>query len=75
MLLVYGTGVLAAAAFGKVAPAIPLLRADLGLSLGRAGWLVSAITAVAALLGTPVGLWVRRRGGRRVLLAGLATSR
>jgi len=72
VLLVYGTGVLAAAAFGKVAPAIPLLRADLGLSLGRAGWLVSAITAVAALLGTPAGLWVRRRGGRRALLAGLA---
>jgi MFS family permease len=72
VLLVYGTGVLAAAAFGKVAPAIPLLRADLGLSLGRAGWLVSAITAVAALLGTPAGLFVRRRGGRRALLAGLA---
>jgi Major Facilitator Superfamily len=72
VLLVYGTGVLAATAFGKVAPAIPLLRADLGLSLGRAGWLVSAITAVAALLGTPAGLWVRRRGGRRALLAGLA---
>jgi MFS family permease len=33
---------------------------------------VSAITAVAALLGTPAGLWVRRRGGRRALLAGLA---
>jgi MFS family permease len=72
VLLVYGTGVLAATALGKVAPAIPLLRADLGLSLGRAGWLVSAITAVAALLGTPAGLWVRRRGGRRALLAGLA---
>jgi MFS family permease len=27
---------------------------------------------VAALLGTPAGLWVRRRGGRRALLAGLA---
>ena len=72
MLLVYGTGVLAATALGKFAPAIPLLRADLGLSLGAAGWLVSAITAVAALLGTPAGLWVRRRGGRRALLAGLA---
>jgi hypothetical protein len=72
VLLVYGTGVLAAAAFGKVAPAIPLLRTDLGLSLGVAGWLVSAMTAVAALLGTPAGLWVRRRGGRRALLAGLA---
>jgi predicted MFS family arabinose efflux permease len=72
VLLVYGTGVLAAAAFGKVAPAIPLLRTDVGLSLGVAGWLVSAMTAVAALLGTPAGLWVRRRGGRRALLAGLA---
>jgi predicted MFS family arabinose efflux permease len=72
VLLVYGSGVLAAAAFGKVAPAIALLRADLGLSLGQAGWLVSAITALAALLGTPAGLWVRRRGGRHALLAGLA---
>ena len=72
MLLVYSTGVLAATALGKVAPAAPLLRADLGLSLGRVGWLVSAITAMAALLGTPAGLWVRRRGGRRALLAGLA---
>jgi predicted MFS family arabinose efflux permease len=72
VLLVYGTGVLAAAALGKVAPAVSLLRADLGLSLGGAGWLVSAITAVPALLGTPAGLWVRRRGGRRALLAGLA---
>jgi predicted MFS family arabinose efflux permease len=72
VLLVYGTGVLAAAALGKVAPAVSLLRADLGLSLGGAGWLVSAITAVPALLGTPAGLWVRRRGGRRALLGGLA---
>jgi MFS family permease len=60
--------VLAATALGKVAPAAPR---RLGLSLGHAGWLVSAITAVAALLGTPAGLWVRRRGGRRALLAGL----
>jgi MFS family permease len=72
VLLVYGTGVLAAAALGKVAPAVSLLRADLGLSLGGAGWLISAITVVPALLGTPAGLWVRRRGGRRALLAGLA---
>jgi MFS family permease len=72
VLLVYGTGVLAAAALGKVAPAVSLLRADLGLSLEAAGWLVSAMTAVAALLGTPAGLWVRRRGGRRALLTGLA---
>jgi MFS family permease len=71
VLLVYGTGVLAAAALGKVAPAVSLLRADLGLSLGGAGWLISAITVVPALLGTPAGLWVRRRGGRRALLAGL----
>jgi MFS family permease len=72
VLLVYATGVLAAAALGKVAPAVSLLRAHLGLSLEAAGWLVGAITAVAALFGTPAGLWVRRRGGRRALLAGLA---
>jgi MFS family permease len=68
---VFGCGVLAAAALGKVAPVIPQLRDGLGLSLAGAGWVVSAITAVPALLGTPAGLWIRRRGGRRALLAGL----
>ena len=69
--MVFGCGVLAAAALGKVAPVLPQLRDDLGLSLAAAGWLVSSITAVPALLGTPAGLLIRRRGGRRALLAGL----
>jgi predicted MFS family arabinose efflux permease len=72
VLLVCGAGVPAAIALGKIALAAPLIQPDLGLSLPQLGWAVSAITAVAALLGTPAGLWTARWGTRRTLLAGLA---
>ncbi len=72
VVLVCAAGLPAAIALGKLAPVAPLVRAELGLSLGQLGWAISAITAVAALLGTPGGAWTRRRGPRRTLVAGLA---
>src|ERR671931_159511 len=72
VVLVCAAGVPAAIALGKLAPVAPLVRSDLGLSLPQLGWAVSAITAVAALLGMPAGAWTRRVGQRRTLLAGLA---
>jgi predicted MFS family arabinose efflux permease len=72
VVLVCAAGLPAAIALGKLAPVGPLVRAELGLSLGQLGWAISAITAVAALLGTPGGAWTRRRGPRRTLVAGLA---
>jgi MFS family permease len=71
LVLVYLAGVLAAAALGKVAPVVPLLQAELGLSLTTAGWAASAITAVPAVLGVVAGSWVDRAGSSRLLLGGL----
>jgi predicted MFS family arabinose efflux permease len=71
VMLVCAAGVPAAIALGKIAVVAPLIRSDLGLSLPQLGWAVSAITAVAALLGTPAGVWTRGHGPRRTLLAGL----
>jgi predicted MFS family arabinose efflux permease len=72
VVLVYGAGVPAAIALGKIGLVAPLIQPDLGLSLPQVGWAVSVITAVAALFGTPMGLWTQRYGARRALLAGLA---
>jgi len=72
VVLVCAAGVPAAVALGKVGVVGPLLRPDLGLSLPQLGLAVSAITVVAALLGTPAGLWTGGYGARRTLLAGLA---
>lgn len=71
VVLVCAAGLPAAIALGKLALVGPLLRAELGFSLAQLGWAISAITAVAALLGTPAGSWTRRRGPRRTLVAGL----
>ncbi len=72
VVLVCAAAIPAAIALGEIALVAPLIRGDLGLSLPQLGWAVSAITAVAALLGTPAGLWTRRYGARRTLLVGLA---
>lgn len=72
VVLVCAAGVPAAVALGKIGVVGPLLRPDLGLSLPQLGLAVSAITVVAALLGTPAGLWTGGYGARRTLLAGLA---
>jgi predicted MFS family arabinose efflux permease len=72
VVLACAAGIPAAIALGKIALVAPLIRSDLGLSLPQLGWAISAITAVAALLGTPAGIWTRRYGARRTLLSGLA---
>ena len=42
-------GVVTGCAFGKMAPALPVLKAELGLSLVQTGWLVSAFNGLAAV--------------------------
>ncbi|HYE00219.1 MAG TPA: MFS transporter [Alphaproteobacteria bacterium] len=72
ILLVYAAGLAAALALGKIGPAAPPIQAELGLTLDQVGWTVSAIAALAAALGLPVGLWCRRIGARNAVLLGLA---
>ncbi|MEW6341176.1 MAG: MFS transporter [Pseudomonadota bacterium] len=56
---------------GTLAVANPLIRADMGLSLGEMGLLLSAFSWSYALCQLPVGGLVDRIGPRRLLGAGL----
>jgi predicted MFS family arabinose efflux permease len=71
ILLLYGTGLIASSFLGKIAPIGPPLQQDLGLTLAQLGWAVSGITAVAAIFGAGVGVWLARLGARRALTLGL----
>ncbi|MFF4710613.1 nitrate/nitrite transporter [Streptomyces eurythermus] len=68
--LLYGCGMLAATGLGKIAPIAVDLRAALTLSLDQVSLVTSSITAVAAVLGLPVGYLVARTAPRRALPAG-----
>jgi MFS family permease len=72
VLLLYGFGVLAAAAFGKIGPISVQLQAELGMSLGQVGWALSVVNAVTAVFGMTAGYGVNRAGPRRALIGGLA---
>jgi MFS family permease len=72
VVLGLAAGVTAAAYIGKVPPALPLMRPELGLSLVAAGWVVSVINAMAMATGMVAGLFADGLGHRRVLIIGLA---
>lgn len=74
VLLVVSAGIAAACHQGKVPPSLPLLRAELGLSLVAAGWLVSLLGMVAACGGAVAGIAADRLGHRRLALFGLAVT-
>ncbi|MEE8516986.1 MAG: MFS transporter [Alphaproteobacteria bacterium] len=63
---------MAAAHVGKVPAALPLIRAELGLDLVTAGWVVSIFNAIGVAVGMAVGVFADRFGRRRVAIGGLA---
>ena len=65
------SGVAASLHVGKVPPALPALRDELGLGLVPAGWVASIFNLMGATLGVASGLVADRIGARRVLAAGL----
>ncbi len=69
--LTVGVAVVAAMQLGKVPPAIPLLRQDLGLSLVAAGWLVSLVHLIGAGIGVVAGSLADQFGRRRLVSLGL----
>lgn len=71
MLLSVGAGIAGACLIGKVPPALPTLRAEIGLDLVQAGWFASVMNALGALVGIAVGSMVDRVGRRRALLGAL----
>ena len=56
VILTILAGVVAAAHVGKAPPSLPLLRAELDLSIVHAGWVVSVIAAIAMASGVFAGM-------------------
>lgn len=64
-------GVVAAIQVGKVPPALPVLRAELGLGFITAGWVASLVNICGAVLGVASGLIIDRVGPRRIIVISL----
>ena len=69
---VFGAGMICGAYMTKVAPALPLQRAELGLSLVESGFIATMFNVVGGLAGMLAGTMCDRYGHRRLGLAGLA---
>lgn len=67
----FGAGVIGAFHIGKVPAALPAIRAEFGLDLVTAGWVVSIFSATGILFGMAAGLMSDRLGHRRIAMAGL----
>lgn len=65
-------GVVAALFVGKVPPALPAIRADLGLSLVAGGFVVSMFSGLGMMLAAAVGTLADRLGRRRLVTAGFS---
>ncbi|MET0312448.1 MAG: MFS transporter [Burkholderiaceae bacterium] len=64
-------GVAAALHVGKLPPALPVLQADLGITLVQAGFLLSLVQLAGMTLGLAVGLAADGIGLKRSMIAGL----
>ena len=64
-------GVIGGLAFGKMSPALPLLKEEFHLSLIQSGWLVSAFNALAATSAIFFGLISDRVGALRLCIFGV----
>jgi MFS family permease len=72
--LLVAAGAVAAFHVGKVPPALPSIRAELGASLEQAGWLLSTVNLITALGGLAIALTAERFGHRRLVILGTALS-
>lgn len=69
-LLLLFAGIVAALHVGKLPPALPVLKAELGVSLIEAGFLVAVTQLAGMLLGIVGGLLADRIGARRAVVIG-----
>ncbi|MGQ0509463.1 MAG: MFS transporter, partial [Betaproteobacteria bacterium] len=69
---VFGAGLVCGAYMTKVAPALPLQRAELGLTLLETGFIATMFNVMGGLVGLLAGTMCDRYGHRRLGLAGLA---
>jgi len=69
---VFGAGLICGAYMTKVAPALPLQRAELGLTLVESGFIATMFNVTGGLIGILAGTMCDRYGHRRLGLSGLA---
>ena len=70
--VIFAGGLAAGAYMTKVPPALPALRADLGLTLIESGWVQTMLYTIGACAGVFFGAIADRFGPKRIALAGLA---
>ncbi|MBP2315345.1 MFS family permease [Azospirillum soli] len=63
-------GIVTALHLGKVPPALPMIRDDLGLGMVDAGFVVSTLNVLGMLFALAVGATADQLGRRRLILAG-----
>lgn len=69
---VFAGGLIAGAYIGKVPPALPVLRADFGLTLVETGYVATMLNAMGGVVGMFAGVFSDRFGHKRIAVAGLA---
>ena len=69
--LAVAAGILASMQIGKMPPTIGTIRAELGLDLVTAGWVISSLNTITVILGALAGVLADHMGQRRMLLGGL----
>lgn len=69
---VFAGGLVCGAYVGKVPPALPLQREELGLTLVESGFIATTFNVIGLLVGMFVGVLCDRFGHKRLGLAGLA---
>lgn len=70
--VVFAGGLAAGSYMTKVPPALPAMRADLGLTLIESGWVQTMLYTIGAFAGVFFGAIADRFGPKRIALAGLA---
>lgn len=69
--VVFAGGLAAGSYMTKVPPALPAMRADLGLTLIESGWVQTMLYTIGAFAGVFFGALADRFGPKRIALAGL----
>jgi MFS family permease len=69
---VFAGGLICGAYIGKVPPALPAQRAELGLTLVESGFIATTFNVIGLLVGMFIGVLCDRFGHKRLGLAGLA---
>jgi len=69
---IFAIGVVSAAYVGKAPPALPMLRAELGLTLVESGLVATMFNVLGGIVGIFAGMLADRFGHKHAALAGLA---